>query len=102
MNRLDLDKLKEKLDIALENETSESLTNWLKEKRETIDEEQPKIEVVYDKNITSFQVTEYWERTPLLRWYNRHSLFGPKTKVLQQVWQSNKGKQEWRDVPEED
>lgn len=33
MNRLDLNKLEEKLDIVLENETTESLTNWLKEKR---------------------------------------------------------------------
>ena len=101
MNKLDLNKLEEKLDTALENETSESLNSWLKEKRETIDEEQPKIEVVYDKNITSFQVIEYWERTPLLRWNKRNNLFGSK-KVLQQMWQSNKGKQKWKDVPEED
>lgn len=30
---LDLKKLEEKLDKALANETSESLTNWLQEKR---------------------------------------------------------------------
>jgi hypothetical protein len=30
---LDLKKLEEKLDNALANETSESLTNWLQEKR---------------------------------------------------------------------
>lgn len=30
---LDLNKLKEKLDIALANETSESLSQWLEEKR---------------------------------------------------------------------
>jgi hypothetical protein len=30
---LDLKKLEEKLDLALANETSESLSNWLKEKR---------------------------------------------------------------------
>lgn len=33
MNKLDLNKIEEKLDNALENETTESLTNWLKEKR---------------------------------------------------------------------
>jgi hypothetical protein len=64
--------------------------------------QEKEIEVVYDKNITSFQVTEYWERTSILRWNSRNNLFGLKTKVLQQMWQSNKGKQEWRDVPEED
>ena len=42
MNKLDLNKLEEKLDTALENETGESLNSWLEEKRETIDEEQPK------------------------------------------------------------
>lgn len=30
---LDLKKLEEKLDLALASETSESLTNWLQEKR---------------------------------------------------------------------
>ena len=34
MNKLDLNKIEEKLDTALENETTESLTNWLKEKRD--------------------------------------------------------------------
>lgn len=33
MNKLDLNKLEEKLDTALENETGESLTSWLTEKR---------------------------------------------------------------------
>jgi hypothetical protein len=62
-------------------------------------EQEKEIQVVYDNTI---EATEYWERTPLLRWSKRNNLFGPKTPVLQQVWQSNKGKQEWRDVPEED
>ena len=35
MNNLDLNKLEQKLDDALSNETSESLTNWLEEKRMT-------------------------------------------------------------------
>ena len=34
-NSLDLNKLEQKLDNALSNETSESLTNWLEEKRMT-------------------------------------------------------------------
>ena len=34
MNKLDLNKIEEKLDTSLENETTESLTNWLKEKRD--------------------------------------------------------------------
>ena len=34
-NSLDLNKLEQKLDDALSNETSESLTNWLEEKRMT-------------------------------------------------------------------
>ena len=33
MNNLDLNKLEQKLDDALSNETSESLTNWLEEKK---------------------------------------------------------------------
>jgi C-terminal processing protease CtpA/Prc len=35
MNNLDLNKLEQKLDDSLSNETSESLTNWLEEKRMT-------------------------------------------------------------------
>ena len=35
MNNLDLNKLEQKLDESLSNETSESLTNWLEEKRMT-------------------------------------------------------------------
>ena len=35
MNNLDLNKLEQKLDDALSNETSDSLTNWLEEKRMT-------------------------------------------------------------------
>lgn len=35
MNNLDLNKLEQKLDEALSNETSESLSNWLEEKRMT-------------------------------------------------------------------
>lgn len=35
MNNLDLNKLEQKLDDALSNETSESLTNWLEEKKMT-------------------------------------------------------------------
>lgn len=44
MNKLDLNKLEEKLDTTLENETSESLNNWLKEKRQTIDLSDEEIE----------------------------------------------------------
>jgi hypothetical protein len=35
MNSLDLNKLEQKLDESLSNETTESLTNWLEEKRMT-------------------------------------------------------------------
>ena len=35
MNNLDLNKLEQKLDESLSNETNESLTNWLEEKRMT-------------------------------------------------------------------
>jgi hypothetical protein len=35
MSNLDLNRLEQKLDNALSNETSESLTNWLEEKRMT-------------------------------------------------------------------
>ena len=35
MSNLDLNRLEQKLDDALSNETSESLTNWLEEKRMT-------------------------------------------------------------------
>jgi hypothetical protein len=35
MNSLNLNKLEQKLDESLSNETSESLTNWLEEKRMT-------------------------------------------------------------------
>lgn len=40
MNKLDLNKIESKLNTSLENETSKSLTNWLKEKRNTMDKEQ--------------------------------------------------------------
>jgi hypothetical protein len=35
MNNLDLNKLEQKLDESLSNETTESLTNWLEEKKMT-------------------------------------------------------------------
>lgn len=35
MNKLDLNKLEEKLDVSLDSETTESLNDWLKEKRMT-------------------------------------------------------------------
>lgn len=94
MNNLDLNKIEEKLDATLENETSESLTNWLKEKE---------IEVVYDNTmIVSSQVTEYWKPTSVLRWKRVPIDKLSYNKVLQQMWQGSSGTQEWRDVPEED
>jgi len=35
MSKLDLNKLEEKLDVSLDSETTESLNDWLKEKRMT-------------------------------------------------------------------
>lgn len=50
-NKLDLNKLEEKLDAELKNETSESLTNWLKEKRDKTNNmaQQNSIEWLIDK-----------------------------------------------------
>ena len=43
-----------------------------------------------------------WQPTVLIRWKKFHDNFDLNpTKVLQQLWQSNTGEQEWRDVPEE-
>ena len=60
INKLDLNKIEEKLDNALENETSESLTNWFKEKR--------------DKNNNMAQTSVEWlfetmAKTPMTDWY---------------------------------
>jgi hypothetical protein len=50
----------------------------------------------------TFQVLEYWQPTPILRWKRISIDKLTYNKVLQQMWQSDKGKQEWKDVPEED
>lgn len=39
-----------------------------------------------------------WQPTPLIRWKK----INENEKKLQQLWRSYYGKQEWRDVPEED
>ena len=66
--------------------------------------QEKEIEVIYDKNITSFQVTEYWKPTSILRWEKHYTSIDRVNydKVLQQMWQGSLGTQEWRDVPEED
>ncbi|MFY8160830.1 MAG: hypothetical protein ACOVNU_05830 [Candidatus Kapaibacteriota bacterium] len=47
---------------------------------------------------------EFWHPTPILRWEKHYTCIDRVNydKVLQQMWQSNTGKQEWRDVQEED
>lgn len=70
-----------------------------------MDNEQPKIEVVYDNTmIVSSQVTEYWKPTSVLRWRKEYTnnQMTSYDKVLQQMWQGSLGTQEWKDVPEED
>jgi hypothetical protein len=44
VSNLDLNKLEEKLDNALNNETSESLNEWLKEKRMTNNKQQTAVD----------------------------------------------------------
>lgn len=68
------------------------------------DQSETEIKVVYDVNITSFQLVEFWHPTPILRWEKHYTSIDRVNydKVLQQMWHSNTGKQEWRDVQEED
>jgi len=47
VSNLDLNKLEEKLDNALNNETSESLNEWLKEKRMTNNKQQTAVDIIY-------------------------------------------------------
>lgn len=61
--------------------------------------------VSYNSTIlNTSQVMAYWQPTPVLRWkrINIDKLSLSYNKVLQQMWQSSTGLQEWRDVPEED
>jgi hypothetical protein len=40
-----------------------------------------------------------WQPTQLLRWKRVMKDEGSYDKVLQQMWQGDKGEQEWKDVP---
>ena len=42
-----------------------------------------------------------WQPTQLLRWKRVMKDEGSYDKVLQQMWQGDKGEQEWKDVPVE-
>jgi hypothetical protein len=42
-----------------------------------------------------------WQPTQLLRWKRVMKDDGSYDKVLQQMWQGDKGEQEWKDVPVE-
>jgi hypothetical protein len=63
------------------------------------------IKVEYDNAILSYiQVMPHWLPTQALRFrkdYTNNQMTS-YDKVLQQMWQSNTGLQEWRDIPEED
>ena len=51
---------------------------------------------------TDNQSLSVWHPLPQIRWKKLHDNFDLNpAKVLQQLWQSNNGEQEWRDVPEE-
>mgnify|MGYP003591950113 CR=1 FL=1 len=44
----------------------------------------------------------FWQPTNLVRWKRIEIDKLRYKKVLQQLWQGDKGEQEWRDVPEDD
>ena len=44
----------------------------------------------------------FWQPTNLVRWKRIEIDKLRYKKVLQQLWQGEKGEQEWRDVPEDD
>lgn len=54
------------------------------------------------KSHTSIGSVVFWQPTPSIRWKRVRIDILRNQKVLQQLWQSNKDEQEWRDVPEED
>lgn len=58
----------------------------------------------FERDYVSIQVIAYWHPTPLLRWEKHYTTIDRVNydKVLQQMWQSNTGLKEWRNVPEED
>ena len=47
-------------------------------------------------------IVAIWQPSPLLRWKRVSIDLMSYNKVLQQMWYSNTGIQEWRDIPEED
>ena len=51
--------------------------------------------------LTELSVCSVWQATPLLRWRRVDIDQLRYDKVLQQLWRSNTGEEEWRDVPEE-
>lgn len=62
-------------------------------------------EVSHDITIlNTSQVVAYWQPTQVLRFkkiINDEPFAITYNTILQQMWQSNTGEQEWRDIPEE-
>lgn len=48
--------------------------------------------------IVKLTAVDIWNPTMMLRW----NIIDTDKKVLQQKWVSNFGKEEWRNIPEED
>ncbi|MFY8160494.1 MAG: hypothetical protein ACOVNU_04130 [Candidatus Kapaibacteriota bacterium] len=67
------------------------------------DQLETEIKVVYDVSMISMTSNQIqWQPTPILRWKRISIDKLSYNKVLQQMWHGSLGKQEWRDVQEED
>ncbi len=65
--------------------------------------EKTEIEItVKHDEFATFTIAEIWQPSLLLRWKRVSIDLMSYNKVLQQMWYSNTGIEEWRDIPEED
>ena len=65
--------------------------------------EETKLEAQQEQlDIPVVMCSVFWQPTNLVRWKRIEIDKLRYKKVLQQLWQGDKGEQEWRDVPEDD
>jgi hypothetical protein len=53
--------------------------------------------IEFEKN---FEIPKVWNATFQLRWYKRMINESSYKNILQQLWISNIGSEEWRDIPQ--
>jgi hypothetical protein len=88
---LDLNKLASKLDEALSNETSETLTKFLNDKRMTNNKQQTAVEDFYDKVWSHFSSKLSWSELEILNEFKQQAKEMEKQQILLIVEEVGKG-----------